>query len=590
MNILQEKLSQFRQRTRRVSANSRVAIVHWDHDSLDYLIVSPKSTKIATSDSGRLSWSGFDNPLQALTEYLRTQADRPQRLVVLLSRPLLEQLSLTLPPAEASELPALVASEVEQQLGEGDTPPIVDYYAQPSLEQETAGSGQSVLAFALAAPELERVREWSQQTGMRLSAVCSRVLSPLGILRRKQVAEDSLNISVHLISGEVELAVCRGAEPIFLRLIRIAVDDPLRVAEQVWMETQRCLTILPTELADLPQAWFVFTTCDAAWRVARSLEDRDVTVQPVEPLFGWEWEGANVASAETELIAEQVASPNAEATETVESSESTTANAPSVLFAQTSAATAGAAWEFLHGELPIDLLAAKQAPTPPNPLRRWGAMAAAIAVVIGVGVYFLLSDVGKLQKEVSELQSELAGEKKLASKFQEKADQVAYVESWLSDQVDWMAELNELSGRLPNGEQATVRRLTASASGKIASVDLSLQVAQQENIAQLENSIRSAKYQATSQRISQNADSTEYPWQFETHITFPVEPSQREAYVEGSPELKADVKAEVAEESSAVASRAPTQPEADASKTLAADNGTIESEAEVSPSDQQETP
>lgn len=621
MNILQEQLKLFRQRTRRVSPNSRVAIVHWDHNSIDYLIVSPKSTKIAARDSGRLTWSGFDNPLQALSEYLRTQTDRPQRLIVLLSRPLLEQLSLTLPPSEASEMPALVASEVEQQLGEGDTPPIVDYYLQPSLDEGTTGSGQRVLAFALAAAELARVREWSQQTGMRLSAVCSRELSPLGILRRKQVAEDSLNISVHLVSGEVELAVCRGTEPIFLRLIRIAIDDPQRVAEQVWMETQRCLTILPTELAELPQAWFVFTTCEAAWHVARSLEDRDVIVQPVEPLFGWEWEGTNAAPVDEKQLAEQSHPPSTESDESVESkvpdesvdseglSESTKAGAPPALFAQNSAATAGAAWEFLHGELPVNMLAAKRAPIAPNPLRRWGALAAAVAVVAGVGIYFMLSDVNKLQKQVTELKNDLAGEKKLAAKFQEKADQVAYVESWLSDQVDWLEELNELSARLPNGEQATVRRLTASASGKIANVDLSLQVAQQENIAQLENSIRSAKYQATSQRISQNADSAEYPWQFETHISFPVDPPQREDYVAGSseaaaevvvveaaPEVAAEVEAEVGSEMEAkvadeVVAEAADEREAKVADEVVAEVAdAVEPHAVTNAPDNQETP
>jgi hypothetical protein len=587
MNILQEKFHLFRQQTRRVSASSRVAIVHWDQDSLDYLIVSPKSTKVASSDSGRMSWSGFDNPLLAFSEYLRTQTDRPQRLIVLLSRPVLEQLSLTLPPAEASELPALVASEVEQQLGEGDTPPIVDYYAQPSLEEESAEGGQRVLAFALAAAELERVREWCQPTGMRLAAVCSRELSPLGILRRKQVAEDSLNISVHLVSGEVELAVCRGTEPIFLRLIRIAIDDPQRVAEQVWMETQRCLTILPTELAELPKAWFVFTTCEAAWHVARSLEDRDVTVQPVEPLFGWEWDGPNDALVDEKQLADQSTSSGTESDGSGTSDElvePTATSAPIVLLAQTSAATAGAAWEFLHGELPINMLAAKRAPTAPNPLRRWGTLAAAVAIVAGVGIYFMLSDVSKLRNEVSELENDLIGEKKLAAKFLEKADQVDYVESWLSDQVDWLAELNELSGRLPNGEQATVRRLTASASGKIATVDLSLQVAQQENIAQLENSIRSAKYQATSQRISQNADASEYPWQFETHISFPVEPPQREAYVAGSAATTSEVTDAVAEEVTDVVREEVTEVAADEAPTVG------EPEAEASASDRQESP
>lgn len=539
MNVLLERLLQFRQRTRRVSTNSRVAIVHWDQDTLDFLIVGPKSETIAPRDHGRLSWTAFDNPLQALAEHWSGQADGPQRLIVLLSRPLLEQLSLTLPPSEASELPALVAAEVEQRLGEGDTPPIVDFYAQPISQNPTQPSGQQVLAFALAAQDLERIQEWSQQAGLRLSAVCSRELSPLGILRRKHVAEDSLNISVHLVSGEAELAVCHGAEPIYLRLIRVAVDEPQRVAEQVWMETQRCLTILPAEFAELPQAWFVFTSCDAAWHVARSLEDRGVAVQPVDPFFGWQAESltapsaADVGTSSPTSVQTATDVTTADVTPAGDASEGIAAEVPALLSVQTSAANAGAAWEFLHGQLSINLLDPKRAPAPPNPLRRWGALAAAVVAMAGLGVYFLVSDIGKLRTEVAGLQSEVASEKQLTAKFQEKADQVAYVESWLSDQVDWLAELNELSGRLPTGEQATVRRLTASAAGKTASVDISVQVAQQENIAQLENRIRSAKYQATSQRISQNADSSEYPWQFETHVTFPVEPPQRDAYVAG---------------------------------------------------------
>lgn len=570
MKALFDKLPFVHQTSRRPSAGGRVVIVHWDHEAVDYLIVGGKSSKIAVGDRGRVAWAGFDNPLLALAEHLRSQPSRPQRLIVLLSRPLLEQLNLTLPEADHSELPELVAAAVEQQLGDADVPPIVDFYTQPSLGAAAAGDGQHVLAFALAAPELDRLRQWSQQASLRLMAVCSRELSPLGILRRKNVAEDSLNISVHLVSGEAELAVCRGAEPVFLRLIRTAIDDPQRVAEQVWLETQRCLTILPVEFADLPQAWFVFTTCEAAWHVARSLEDRGVTIQPVDPLFGWQVEPVNPSSstmdgsatAATEMAGGDIAAPP---TDQPASDGSSTASPvrdddgeadtdadtdvdagtngakgatpvpadSSELAQQTSAANAGAAWEYLHGELPINLLAPRKAPTPPNPLHRWGAIAAAVLVVAGLGIYFLLADVSTMRTEVAELRSEVAEEKKLAAKFQEKADQVAFVETWLSDQVDWLAELNELSARLPDGELATVRRLSASANGTMARVDLSLQVAHQENIAQLENRIRSAKYQATSQRISQNADSTEYPWQFETQITFPVELPPREAYVDG---------------------------------------------------------
>src|SRR5690606_26004587 len=241
----------------------------------------------------------------------------------------------------------------------------------------------------------------------------------------KQVADDSLNISVHIVSGEVELAVCRGAEPIFLRLIRVAADDPQRAAEQVWLETQRCLTILPVEFADLPQAWFVFTTCEAAWHVARSLEDRGVTIQPVDPLFGWQVEPVNPSSstvdgsatADAEMAGADIATPptvqpasdgsstaspvlgddgeaDPDADTNVDAGTNGAKGATPVpaasieLAQQTSAANAGAAWEYLHGELPINLLAPRKAPTPPKPLHRWGAIAAAVLVVAGLGIYF----------------------------------------------------------------------------------------------------------------------------------------------------------------------------------------------------------
>ncbi|MFM8401652.1 MAG: hypothetical protein ACKOAH_27830, partial [Pirellula sp.] len=112
----------------------------------------------------------------------------------------------------------------------------------------------------------------------------------------------------------------------------------------------------------------------------------------------------------------------------------------------------------------------------------------------------------------------------MTSKFQEKSDQVALVESWLSDQVDWVSELSDLAARLPDGQDATVRRLTATVNAKgNGTLDLSMQVKSQEIISELENRIRGAKYTIVSKQITQNAESQEYPWQFESHIEFPIQ-------------------------------------------------------------------
>jgi len=155
---------------------------------------------------------------------------------------------------------------------------------------------------------------------------------------------------------------------------------------------------------------------------------------------------------------------------------------------------------------------------------RWGALGGLGTAAALAGGYFLLSDVWELRDEVASLQSTLKDTVKVTSKYQEKSDQVALVESWLSDQVDWVAELSDLAARLPDGQDATVRRLTATVNAKgNGALDLSMQVKSQEIISELENRIRGAKYTIVSKQITQNADSQEYPWQFESHIEFPIQ-------------------------------------------------------------------
>ncbi len=507
LNSLVARLQQSTKPQQRGSG--RVAVVHFDRDNIHFLVVTPKSKKLSPADLGSVPHADVANPFLALSNYFREHGIQVQRIVVLLSRPELDLLTLSLPPSDANELPILIASEVEQQLGEAEEPPAVDFYVLPSSANsssaassegtsETIESGSQVMAFALPAPAQRLLRTQITTAGFRLAAIGSRHLSPLGILRRKQVLDNSLAVTVHLYAGEAELAICYGVDPILLRSIRISGDEPARLAQQLWMESQRCLALLPHEVADLPFNWFVFTTSDAAWKVAQALEDREeLSVQPIDPLLGWEVDPQLAAEWSTK---------------------------------QTSAANLGAAWDFLGEAMPVNLLAPKRPPKPANPLTRWAVIGGAAVVALCIGIYFLLSDVNALRDEVQALDKELANTKKVTAKYQEKSDQVVAIENWLSDQVDWLAELNELSKRLPDGQNASVRRLSASSNTKSAAIDLAVQVAKQETISQFEASIRSAKYVVNSKQISQNPDSIEYPWQFETRIVFPVESQKDTKY------------------------------------------------------------
>ncbi len=467
-----ESLSRMGRSSNRAPGGSRIVVAHWDRDSVQYLVASPKSYVLLPSHCGRIPRNENDSPFATLAAHLRDAKIQAQKLIVLLSRPELDLLSLNLPWAETVELPALVASEVEQQLGESEVPPVVDFQVVNNAKS-SEGNGIQVMAFSLNARELQAIQKLSTEAGFRLAAIGSRHLAPLSILRRQAIPNNSLAISVHLYSGETELAICRGADPILLRSIRLGASDPVRIADQIYMEVQRCLTLLSHEEAELPMSWFVFTSDDTAWNVLRSLEEREgVVAHPVDPYFGW----------------------TAEATK--DSKES--------ISRIDSAANAGAAWDYLNQTTPINLLNPKRPPKPANPYVRWGLLGTAAACVVGIGTYFLLADVWKLQDEVTKLEVELKDAQKITSKYQEKSDQVAMVEAWLGDQVDWLAELSDLSERLPDGQSASVRRLTAVTNARNGLFNLSVQVADQEFISQLENRIRSAKYNASSKQISQN--------------------------------------------------------------------------------------
>ena len=488
---LLERLSNMQNRVTRNKGNGRVAVVHWDRETIFFLLVSLKSRTITEADIGAIVHVDAGNPLLALANHFRDHSISIQRLVVLLSRPELDLPTLNLPPAEESELPSLIAIEVEQQLGETDESPIVDFHvvANPKADKNV---GSQVLVFALPAKELSSLQKQVSTAGFKLAAICSRHLAPLGILRRQNIPNDTLAVSIHLYAGEVELAVCRGAEPILLRTIRLSTEEPARIAEQIWMEMQRCLTLLTQETAEMQLGWYVFETSDAARLVAQSLRDRgESSITTINPLVDWSFSGTT---------------------------------------SKVTAANAGAAWDFVHNTLPVNLLVPKQAPKPKNPLVRWSAIGACAAAVLVIATYFLLSDVWQLQNEFETVQDELDNSKRVTAKYQEKSDEVLAVQTWLSDQVDWLSELNELSSRLPDGQDATVRRLTAAANANSATIDLSVQVAEQEFISQLESRIRSAKYAATSKQISQNQNSVEYPWQFETRVAFPIEVQKENGY------------------------------------------------------------
>jgi hypothetical protein len=137
---------------KRTKNSGRLVVVYWDREFLHYLVVSFKPGLMKLVRSEAIAHSDFESPLAALADRLRGEGIVVQRLVVLLSRSDVEVLTMDLPAAADSEMPMLVSSAIEQQVGESDAPPIVDFYRvhRPGTLQPTSDL-QSILAYLLSA-------------------------------------------------------------------------------------------------------------------------------------------------------------------------------------------------------------------------------------------------------------------------------------------------------------------------------------------------------------------------------------------------------------------------------------------------------
>jgi hypothetical protein len=516
---------------KRVRLTGRTAIAYWDKENVTYLVTMHKSNQVLVQDQGIVSHLEHPSPIEALANHFREQQIEANQLVLLVSRTEVDVLTLSLPPSDPTELPSMVASEVEQQLGESDTAPVVDFHLMPSPASDQEEPWQKVLAFSLTSAKFDSMNLAAMKSGYRLAAVGFRQLSALSLLSRLQGLDaGSLNVSVQVYQGEVELALFAGSYPLILRSVRVNLDDIDRVAEQLIVEVERCITLLPPEHEDLPRRWVIDICNHFAIELARAIsEQTQCHVAVVETRRG----GKRGKPSEMHRIVayNDVREREQEAIDPVDNRDSTEIGSKDrepVLGVST--ALCGAILDAMDQKLAIDFSKPKRPPTPPNPWIRpamWTAGAAAVLVTIAVT---LMTDVWRLQEEVQELELQLAESQKLQLKTQEKADQVERVEAWLADQVDWLTVLNEISHRLPDGRNATVRRLTASTNGNEGIIDLAVQVVQPEDISQLESQLRSVKYSVSSKRISQAPEASEYPWRFETRIVFPIDPIQGDRF------------------------------------------------------------
>lgn len=512
-----------------------VVAVTWDQSAIYFLVAEKRGEAVRASRRGKLVRREEQDPLLTLGEHLRAEAIDAKRLVLLLARAELEMTTFPVAGVGNAELPAVVNLELEDKVGESDRELVVDYmlptaYGVRDASAKDAGPTADPLGLPLATDTAERVIAYwmfgetrdawmtrAMAAGFQLEVITPRQLGPLGLIIRREVERDGLAVVVVLYHSEIEFGFLRGDEILALRAIRISASDSDSLAEQTLSEIRRTASMtdwgVPIESFEV-----LLVTCAA--------------------------ELAGIGAADVELLADFL---NARVIGGSPASGEGVQPVESVLL--------GAAADHLLERLPINLLAAKRPPVPPSPARRWAAIGAVAALAVGVGGWTLRSDVAKLSDELAEVRGELQRTEQVAAKFQERADETRVVRRWLEDQTDWLSQLKLLSDRFPESQMAHLRSLRATADSTGGQFDLSVQVRSPQDVAGVEDRLRAAGFAITSQQVNEQANDSEYPWQFEARVRFRQVPlddrEEQETFVSGKqPDVPAGAKAEAGDEQS----------------------------------------
>lgn len=481
------------------SGRGPLVVATWDQSHIDFLVVTRRGEAVKAIRRGRIARSGESRPMAQLAEHLKSEEEKAQRLLVLLPRAELDLTAVEVPAENEDELPSLVQMEVDQSVGESDRAVVVDFVPAAggsnegkATADENAGTGTTrVIAYWMYGEDLDRLRREAEAAGFKLDAVSARQLGPLSLLRSARVLRGEATVVLAFYAGEIEFTFFQKRQILVLRSVRVSAQEIDAIAEQIQTEIRRTVSL--TGFGN-----------------------------PGEPIHVCLLARGDVGAEGGELAREQLAEIlSADMVGSQGPVRSDQVNDDPVLW--------GAASERLLGRLPIDMLAPKKTPVPPNPwVRRAGIAAVAVIALIVTG-YVLIAEVRDLERSVAERQAELDEAARVTTKIEEKADEARFVRRWLADQVHWLDHLARLSEQLPDGQLANVRRLSAAASENGGRIDISVQVRHPDLVARIEERLRQSGFEVSSGQISEQSAGGEYPWQFDSRISFgPIDLEERE--------------------------------------------------------------
>ncbi len=425
----------------------RLLVTNWNARTLRYVHTdADRQGRLRIVDAGQdeLTAEGDIGPaivagVQQLVGRLKAEKSK---LLILMNRGSVDSATFSVPPANESELPALVQNMAVRDIpGATDQTPI-DFIAYPTRPDGT----RSISAMALVAEDHALVRQLIQQSGCKsprvlISTHPLRAYVPelIQIEQKSSGNEDAATLIISRGDDVADVLLCMNGLPLLSRTIRLAADVPTsEINRYLRSETQRTLISAGGQMAHAAKiAHVVIVGSESQTEgLDDSLADHfEVVAAVVRPT-------SLLADADPSLPFANVVNSGSFAPLLAAAFEDATSVAPAIDFANP-----------------------RRPPVQTSPLKKIIAVAATLLLLGGGGSYYVWSQFNEIDEENARLVTRLNELNEIVKDTQGRRSLVTSLTAWERNRISWPDELKDLTERIPSSPDLTVQQLTISSSG-----------------------------------------------------------------------------------------------------------------------------
>ena len=472
-----------------IPGSSNILAIEWDRTELRYVWAGYSARRVIIRAIGRIAADESPDatglPEHLLADLKETLRARKSQVISCLSRSDVDEFEATLPPAANDELAFLVANEAHKHYPATAEDAQIDFLTIEQNPDQT----RRVSVIVLPRHRYTQIVESTQRLGWKLASIQLRHVAATRLLGKlHDLSEHQRSILLSISRSDADLVILERGQIVMVRTIHLSSEfDSGSLADKLSVEIQRSLMITtkPDHVDEAGQAQlFLFGSSPEQQtlqqQMATVLGMPVILVDPLQPF----------------------------------------ASHPRTLPVQVHqfAGLLGSLLEPQRSQS-IDLHTPKCA-RKTSPWRH-RAIIYSSAVVLSLVLMFVWANqvVSQASNNNASLKLALDNVQKQLESMQTKMEVVDYYDKWITDDVNWLDELRELSQKFPERSSMQVKTMILS-TGTTSDGVISMSVRAKDNsaIASLEQRVRDKNHQIRTNQLSQSESDKEFPWQFEASV------------------------------------------------------------------------